>query len=511
MDAPDSPQRKRELFWVLAAVLLGWGAFFPSLFNGFVYDDHNFIVNNPAIRDWGNLWPLISTTAAHSGLGENTPPTMWRPLRNIAFLIDHSIAGYWAPWWHAMNLLWHGIAVAGVYVLARRLGLRALGAFIAAALFAIHPVQTESVVWVKERDGLMSTAMILWGIVFGLGRSWKGAAGGAFLGAAAILTKESGVTFPPLMLLAGGAFALRNRPGKDFVKRIAILIAVTAALAIVFIALRDIVLGGTSQIQGRLGGSLAADLWTDGEVFARYLGLIAWPSKMELVYAHIGPREGGPWLKVLGFALLAATLAGAVWAAVRRRWIVVLGIGWFLVALLPVSNLVPTMQWMAVRFLYLPLAGVALMAGLAFQAAWDRAVIAPRLLGVVAGAVLTALFVVSFVQTFAWRDDMTLWRTAYLTSPHSREVRVNYATYLAGENRWVEVLGVLQDYPFDDVTYERVVDERAFALYGAGLVAAGQPEAARAHLRQGLETYPGSPMIGRVIEQTRKAGSQIQE
>src|SRR5690606_20560970 len=121
--------------------------------------------------------------------------TFWRPLRNLSYLIDKTLAGQTPLLFHAGNIVWHLAAVLGFFRLCLLLGLSPWAAAFAGALFAIHPAQSESVCWIKERDGLMSAAFLLWALVAGLKDCAKHASLSMLLLAASLLSKETGVLF----------------------------------------------------------------------------------------------------------------------------------------------------------------------------------------------------------------------------------------------------------------------------------------------------------------------------
>lgn len=471
----------------LLAVGLGLLVFLPSLWNGFVYDDNSYIVNNRWIRSWANMGDLLVNPAAASGV--DAVIGIWRPLRNVHYLVDHTIAGLNPWWWHAMNLVWHGMAIFALFLLGRRLGLLPALAGAAAALYAVHPVQSESVLWVKERDGLMSGAFLFIALWASLGDSWRARAGGLLALAAGLLSKETPVVFCVLFPLCALAAWMRGRRDPDFRRSAIVVTAVSVLLVLLYLVVRHLLVGQTSQA-APIGGSFGVTLWTMGAVFARYVGLAIVPLRLPLSYDHIeplalaAPAAWGGWLIVLG--LLVAGIA-----LFRRAPVAGLGVLWFLVALAPFSNLVPMMQWMAVRFLYVPIAGACLAAAVGLGALHEKFTQKGQgylgtvpLAGVIFALVMTFFASQTFQRNFPWRSQYTLFIDAYRQNPESRFAMTSYAGIAYDEGRFEEVLSILEPYPFDS---PQQVDENAWHLKSWALFQLGQRETALETLRQGHE------------------------
>lgn len=421
--------------------LLAMATFSLSLLNDFVYDDHFYVKGNRWIRDWANL-PAFFLDPGTKAEGVAAAADFWRPLRNVSYLIDYQIAGLRPAWFHLTNLLLHGIATAGLFAVLRRAGGSMFLACAAAAFFAVHPAQTESVAWIKERDGVLSGAFLMWALFLALGG--RGARVEAMvLLAAALLSKESAVVYTPLL---AGLCWVRG----DFRKRDGIVLCGAAALTGGFLLLRHAMLGGTAQTSLPPGGTWGTTVYTMGEVFLRYLGHVFAPFALEIDYSWMEPAAGFAPLAVAGWVAVLALLVAMIIGGRGNRW-VALGIGWFLVALIPYSNLVPMTQWMAVRFLYLSLAG----AGIALAALAESCLAGRRLpyrdlpTERTLAAVLVALLAfLSTQETLLWRNDLTLWSRAYERRPGDPRTMAFVAEHLNRFGDSEAALDVLDAFPF---------------------------------------------------------------
>jgi len=177
---PEQVAITGPILFVLAAVFV---AFCPSLGASFHLDDYN-LFSDPAITSpsgWWYVWRPLQT----------------RPLTYFTFWLNYQFGGLNAAGYHAVNLSLHLIAVWLLYgVLARLVGERA--ALAAAAVFALHPIQTEPIVYVFERATLLATVFCLLSMRRWLdGRYWSAA--GWF--ALALLSKEECAAFPLFLLM----------------------------------------------------------------------------------------------------------------------------------------------------------------------------------------------------------------------------------------------------------------------------------------------------------------------
>lgn len=439
----SQPGTEQRIEWrpALLLGLLAIATFSLSLLNDFVYDDHFYVKGNRWIRDWANV-PAFFLDPGTKAEGVAAAADFWRPLRNVSYLIDYQIAGLRPAWFHFTNLLLHGIATAGLFAVLRRAGGSMFLACGAAAFFAVHTAQTESVAWIKERDGLLSGAFMMWALFLAQG-GVRARVGAMVLLVAALLSKESAVVYTPLL---AGLYWVRG----DFQRRDALLLGVATVITVGFLMLRHAMLGGTAQTSLPPGGTWGATVYTMGEVFLRYLGHVFAPFSLEIDYDWLLPARGFSPLAITGWLLLSLLLAAMVVAMRRNRW-AALGVGWFLVALLPFSNLIPMTQWMAVRFLYLPLAG----AGIALAALLETCLAGRRLpyrdlpAGKTLMAILVALLAfLSTQETLIWRNDLTLWSRAYERRPNDPRTMAFVAEHLNRFGDSESALEVLEPFPF---------------------------------------------------------------
>jgi len=358
------------VFFVLMAV--AWIVWGKAAENGFVWDDHYFIVSNDAVKDWKYIPRYFTDSSTTAGMGYADKFAIFRPLRNISYLIDFKLTGLDPWWWHVHSLIIHVFNSFLVFLITLKLtgGGRNQG-LIAAFLFLLHPVQSEAVIWVKCRDDLLAGFFTLLGFYLWLGwrggmmRSWRLIIF-TIVYAAACLSKEQAIIFPAVVALyeyftrhyfektkTGGPSQgmLSGNIFRPFFWMI--------FTAVIYFMWRRIFIGKVSQI-GFDPGTYFLDLATMLQVWIKYIWLLIYPAVLQSDYSWMyrfhSAGDAQFWLSAVGLAVMA----GLVVSLLRKYPLSFFGILWFVIFLIPVSNIIPTMQFMAERFLYLPLFGVCI-------------------------------------------------------------------------------------------------------------------------------------------------------
>ena len=353
-----------------------------ALWNGFAYDDVPILLGDPRVLGAAPALEIL-TGPYWPGGGESLG--LYRPLVTLTYALDWKLSGGSPAWFHAVNLLWHAVVSVLVLVVLRRL-FPATAALAGALIFAVHPVHVEAIANVVGRAELMAAAFAL-----GAALCWmrdegqRRYAGAALLFAAALLSKESAIMLPALLVLldfALGRFVV-SRSGVRLVPGLwrgyAALVAVAAAWALA----RGAVLGGLTPAIVHPAADVAR-----GPLDLFRTALLAWPHFVRLLFlpltllADYGPRILMPateWTRgaVLGLTILVS-IAGFGAIALANGWRrTALALFWFPVALLPASNLlVPIGTLVAERTLYLPSLSIAIAAAGTWQIGAGR--IRPR-------------------------------------------------------------------------------------------------------------------------------------
>jgi len=417
-------------------------------------------------------------------------PLEIRPLTYITFWLNQWLGGRNPAGYHAVNLLLHLAAIVLLFETLKRI-ISTRAAFIAAAIFAVHPFQAEPVNYIFARSTVLATVLCLAALASWVrGHVWWAAAWFA----AALLAKEECVAFPAFLLLLHFS---RSRDAKEL-KPIGVMFAMSAAAGIRVLLAAQSTPGSGAGAQAEI--SWQSYLLTEGAVILRYLRMLLVPLGFT-VDADI--QKPVLWLAVLAWIGVAALASIAAFHFSRAR----AGF-WFLaglVLLLPSSSIFPATDLAADRRMYLPMIGFASCAGLLL------AKVRPIYLAVV----LTLLTGVSIARTSTWRSEESLWTDAVAKAPAKIRPRIQLARAVEAERALLvleQAKGIAPDDPRIPAEAGRIYLSlgrpgqallefgRALALSphsveamnnrGVALLALNQKEAARADFERALAIDP---------------------
>jgi tetratricopeptide (TPR) repeat protein len=409
--AKSRPQFPEWVPYAAALAALAAAVYANSIGNGFVGDDKIQILKNPLITEWTNL-PRIFGSGVWAFLGYQG--NYYRPLQFLIYLLLYECAGFHAGVFHAAMMLLHAGNTVLLYLLVRRLA-EGRVAVAAAALFAVHPIHTETVDWIAAMPDLALTTLVLAGVLWlvhqdGAPRGPK-LLGHSFLYLLALLTKETGVMLLPLY--AGLGFLCMGRGWQEFRRNAGLYAAMAGALGI-YLAMRRAALGSLVPGQETFFHLSPVEFALSAVVTAgRYLMALVLP--VNLNYFHVFQATRSVSAEFL-IALLALAALAAILIYVRSGPIAY-GIFWIAVTLAPPLNLTGVgLNVFAERYLYLPSAGFCWIAGFAWSWLAGRQPQWGRIGGV---AVLLACAVEAVARNADWRDDFTLLQITVQQSPTS--------------------------------------------------------------------------------------------
>lgn len=419
--------------------------YLPALEHGLVWDDIYFLVDAPNLRDPALWWDTVRQPLFVSG-------NYFRPLPLLSFVAELRLADVTPFVFHLSNLLLHALNTTLVVLLARA-ALRNSDPWLAAlagVLFATHPALVESVCWVSDRFDLMMMFFLLSALLVERRLSHVGwrATAIAVLFFAALLCKETAVVFlgllPLWQMMRIGCDetwkqALQRFDGKS---QMWLWLALSASLAL-YIAIRYVSLGFFYHGDARMAsGSALQHALLIGKTLGWYVLMTFWPfGQMGPAHPALTPLPLSDGLAWLGLVLAAAVLACiAAWSFRRPPAQPVLLFAMALLALAPVSNLVPLTigdNLVHDRFLILPLALASIALALMLEQlrfSWN----VTTLLAVWCAA--AAFTVASLIPH--WEGNVSLWGWAYQQHPDSDSAGQNYVAALVSAGRNEETVSV---------------------------------------------------------------------
>ncbi len=494
------PTRAAVLIFIAAVAAYG-----NSLGNGYAYDDAtviggNQIVTEGRVRDalGAPYWPDMV-----DGIG------LYRPLTSASYAAEWPLWNGHPAGYHAVNVAVH--AAVSILVFLLLLGLSGpLPALVGGGLFALHPVHTEAVANVVGRAELYSALFVLGAcLLFMRGEGASPALRVGRLLAIGMLfllglgSKEMAATLPAVLVL----LALAKEDGDENpVGRVlsdAPVLLLTGALLAAFLGSRILVLGSVSgeHPAAYLGGlSTGQRILTSLSVWPHYFRLLVFPLDLSADY---GPAVLFPALTwgpdvILGVVMIAAAVVAALWLWPREP-LATLGLFWFGVTILPVTNLlIPTGILLAERTLYLPSVGCAFMiAGLVRWTARER----PRSLGtllIVLAVVGTGFMTRTVLRNPSWASTFSMLST--LTEEHPESFLAIRAR-ARGLDEVGEVEAAARHY---EVAVELVPGEYSLLIEAArfhgrhGRWAMAEPLLARA-----IDLFPAHPVAWQVLAEQK--------
>jgi tetratricopeptide (TPR) repeat protein len=429
-DEPARDARFARLACVALVVVVA-ALYANSMTNGFVFDDFDVVLGDRRVQLYSNIRALLTDT--------------YRPLRTMSYAVDYAVWGFNPIGFRLTNVAVHMANCVLAFFVARKLfGRDGVAALVAALIFAAHPVQVESVAYISGRRDVLFALFYLVAFLcytrFGAERTlarkavWLAATAVAFL--FSLMSKEMAASFPFVCLLwdlygaAAPGAAGERPPLRDVAVRlarergllVAAIVPVLAAFAYYTLFLRGATMRVAEASVEFWGGSLLNNLLTVPLTYAHYAWLAVLPVRLVVqYYGAFEPASGLADPRVLPALAFLVGLAGtALWLMFRTSWRAAgFGVGWFLLALLPASQIVPHHEIVADHYLYLPVLGVGIAVAAAIPRRADSASPWRRRALVAVAAAVVLLGVRTVVRNTDFRDQLSLWEATYAAVPQS--------------------------------------------------------------------------------------------
>ena len=397
------------LLLVLVTIALYW----PATQYDFVsVDDPNFVTENPHIQD-GLNWEGVKWAFCNTGQASTWAPLLW-----LSHLLAWQLFGPDAWGHHLINVLLHAANTALVFLIFRQMTGAAWRSLILAALFGLHPLRVESVVWVTERKDVLSTLfwmLTLWAYVKHVedGRApnsnsnmWYGAALAMFV--LGLMSKAMLVTLPCVLLLLDYWPLERFKSGRAWqlvVEKFPFFALAALACVVTFMVQKHG--GAVASVENLSLGARSGNALIS---YCRYLEKMFWPTNLAIFYPH--PGYWPPWQVLLAGGFLCGISVLIIMKRGRHPCLLV-GWMWYVGTLVPVIGLVQVgAQSIADRYTYIPAVGVLILViwgacGLTRHWRYQGIV-----LSVTGSAVIVLGIGMTRQQLGYWKDNETLFRHA---------------------------------------------------------------------------------------------------
>ena len=438
--------------WILSLLLIfaTVGLYSPVRDHPFAnYDDDQYVTANPHVQA-GVTWDTVKWSFTTYEFAN------WHPLTWLSHALDCQLFGMDPGPHHESNLLLHVLNVLLLFwVLAQATGYLGRSAMVA-ALFALHPMNVESVAWIAERKNLLSMIFFLLALAAyrwyardpKLGR-YLSVAGLYALG---LMAKPQVITLPCVLLLWDYWPLRRMFPewkSQSNGTTVETPFPIRTFGSLIVEKLPLFLLAGVSahltEMSQQASGwhsvkwTRAIQLGNAIVCYARYLGKAFWPSHMAVFYPHPGNSLRMSQVAMAALLLLAITLVVLKYARAYRY--VAVGWFWFVGTLVPMSGIVSLGDHaMADRYAYLPYIGLFLMVCWTVAEWAAQRHLPMRALATLSLVALIALVIVARIQLNYWQDNVTLWTHALDVTADNSIAETSLGSALMEEKRFDEAL-----------------------------------------------------------------------
>lgn len=418
-----------------ALLLSAVAVLFANVINaGFVYDDANFIVENTPIKTWLFTRPwdffLKPEVAVWSGI--------YRPLRTLSFAIDYQFFGLNPIGYHVENIVIHALNVLLVYYILRKLLTNRTACFLAALMFAVHPIQLEAVSWISSRGDLLFALFSLIGLRWYIsftrrdGISWKAIAGWMTVYVLGLLSKETAIVLFPIILCYDLFIvcSMKKEPLITILKKRWLFYSVLFVVTISYLTVRFNIFESVSQ-KPFWGGSVQANFLTMLEATLYYFKLIVYPvdlsidySTYPIIYSFADTRLILPMI----FYLSAAGICFIEWRRRNYRFLFFAAVA--VLFLLPSWNIFPISAIIAERFMYGSMIGLSAIAGCVLTGMLSMATttVALRTVLVTLFTLCLCFMTLAVFRNHHWRTNFQIWKECLEVFPGNYKGHINLGT-----------------------------------------------------------------------------------
>jgi len=422
-------KRARLVIQGTLIVLLVFLAYLPALRAGFIWDDDAYVTNNPTLHDLGGLQRIWFEVGA---------VPQYYPMVHTTFWLEYHLWGLHPVGYHLINVLLHATAAILLWQVLLRLRIR--GAWLAAVLFALHPVCVESVAWITERKNVLSvvfyfTAALAYLRFVALEEPdgpnrlrWYWYLGALVLFIAALLSKTVTCSLPAALLLV--CWWKKGRVQRGEILPLLPFFALGVGLGLMTAWIEKFHVGA----QGAEWSLTFADrCLIAGRALWFYAGRLVWPAHLTFIYPRwkIEPEVWWQWL----FPVAAVGVVAGLWLARRR-----IGKGPLVAVLFFAGTLGPALgfvnvypmrfSFVADHFQYLASVGLITLCAVGLA----------RMPRVMPATLVVLLGALTWQQAGIYRNLETLWRDTLANNPDCWMAHNNLGKYLINEGRIEEAM-----------------------------------------------------------------------
>ncbi|MCX5856252.1 MAG: tetratricopeptide repeat protein, partial [Deltaproteobacteria bacterium] len=379
------------------------------------YDDLDYITGNPHVKN-GLTWDSFTWAMTYIRVG------YWHPLTWLSHILDYQLFGSNAGGYHWVNVIFHIANAILLYILLKRTSGNVWKSAFVAALFAVHPLNVESVAWVAERKNVLSTffwfmAMLSYAYYVERPTLYRYSLI-LFAFSLGLMAKPMLVTLPFTLLLfdywpLGRLTSWKALPRLVFEKIPLFVLSIIVSI-ITFLTCRHegvVIFFDNLPLGDRVANVLVS--------YSKYLGKIFWPQNLAVFYPYSKEYNS---FQIVGAALLLITISCVMIFLARHYRYVLVGWLWYLGTLVPVIGLIQAgKQAMADRYTYIPMIGLFVMIAWGVYDLLKKWPQRKMIFVVSSGIILSVLISCTILQVRYWQNSVTLFEHAlYVTHDNLR-------------------------------------------------------------------------------------------
>lgn len=472
---------RNKMRWLIAGICAGlvaivWFAFGQAIRFPFSnFDDPEYVYEVPEINSGLSLHNLKWAFT-------HWPATNWFPLKNISHMFEFQFYGSNPGLFHLTNIVLHEATAVLLFLILRKMTGAVWRSAFVAAVFAIHPLRVESVVWIEERKDVLSGVFFMLTLAAYLHYARKPSVARyvtmSVLFAAGLLSKPMLVTTPVILLLLDYWPLERMKTSRDLWRRIVEKIPLfILSGACAFLSAGGIASAHSAADQlpflARISNALVG--------YIIYIWQMIWPANLAVFYPF--PQNGLPVWQPIAAAGTLVLITVAVFALRKSRPYLFVGWLWYLSMLLPVLGIIQiNLQARADRYTYLPQIGLYLIIGWGVADLLGNWRFRTQMATAAAIVVISAFAFVARVQASYWRDSETLWTHTISVTKDNYFAHASLADLLMRRGRVNEAIE-----HSEEALRIRPNDADAQNNLGLALLQTGDPKRAGAHFEEALQ------------------------
>jgi Flp pilus assembly protein TadD len=432
----ESVRRYNYLFVCVFLALSTFALYWPVHGYEFVhFDDAVYVAHNQNVNT-GLSWKNIKW-AFNIGYASN-----WHPLTWLSHMLDCELFGDAPGAHHITNVVFHIANTILLFIVLCRMTKALWASAFVAALFALHPLHVESVVWIAERKDVLSTFFWMLTMLAYVRYTEKPGAvryiTALLLFATGLMAKPMLVTLPFILLLLDywpmGRF-LRKKISGLVLEKMPFFVLSALSSVITVIAQRaggSVVPAEALSVKVRLVNAVVS--------YIVYIGKMFWPSRLAVLYPH--PGAAAPVATVIICSLLLLFLSVGFLCLAGRYGFLIVGWLWYIITLVPVLGIVQVgAQSMADRYTYIPLTGLFIITAWSVREVVLKFPVLKIISAFVCVVILAALSLCSLVQLTYWKDSSVLFKHAIDVTNSNYIMHGNYGDLLKDAGRLDEAIG----------------------------------------------------------------------